>query len=220
MTDMEIVKENEWLIRKIASMFYHADKDDLYQAGVLGILKAIPKYHNEGTTKFSTFAYSFVFGEMYQMIYKNQAIKVSRDTLRAYQRIEMTRSSLAQKLGRIPNNEEIAIFLEMDPILVSQIIVSGSYLMMSLDEKSQESERSYYETIPAEENIPIDESLALQEGISKLNPEEQKIIQYRYFEDMTQQETARKMNMTQVMVSRYEKKGIQKMRSFYDGIAV
>lgn len=219
MTDMEIVKENEWLIKKVSSMFYHVDKEDLYQAGVLGILKAIPKYHNQGTTKFSTFAYSFVFGEMYQMVYKNQAIKVSRDTLRAYQRIEMARSSLAQKLARIPSYDEVACFLEMDPMVVEQIVVSGSYLMTSLDEKNNESERSYYETIPAEESIPIDDVLTLQEGISTLNPEEQKIIQYRYFNDMTQQETAEKMNMTQVMVSRYERKATHKIRSFYDGIA-
>lgn len=210
----DIVKMNEWLIRSVASKFYYPDKEELYQAGALGIMKAYQNYKKNGTTKFSTYAYDYVFGEMYQMVYKNQSIKISRDILRSYQRIEMTRSAMAQKLHKIPSNQEVASFLEMDVNLVEQIVTSGSAVMCSLDDVSSD-ERSYYETIAKEEKVSLDDSLTLQECIESLNPDEKNIIECRYFKDMTQSETAQKLHMTQVMVSRYEKKGLEKMKSYY-----
>jgi len=192
MESNDIVKLNEWLIWKVAKCFYNADLEDLYQAGALGIVKAYQNYRANGTTKFSTYAYDYVYGEMYQMVYKNQSIKLSKDILKTFQRIEMTRGTLAQKLGKVPSNEEIAQFLEMDATFVSQVVVAEP------------------------EKVSLDDSLALQECMNQaLNPEEKKIITYRYFEDMTQSEIAKALNMTQVMVSRYEKKGLQKMQSYY-----
>ena len=88
--------------------------------------------------------------------------------------------------------------------------------MLSLDDTNSYEERSYYETISNEEQVSLDDSLSLQECLESLNSDEQKIIKYRYFGDLTQSETAKMLNMTQVMVSRYEKKGIMKMRSYYD----
>jgi RNA polymerase sporulation-specific sigma factor len=215
METKDIVKLNEWLIWKVAKCFYNADMEDLYQAGALGIMKAYKNYHNNGTTKFSTYAYDFVYGEMYQMVYKNQSIKLSKDTLKTFQRIEKTRSSLTQKMGKIPSNDEVAQFLEMDPIIVSQIVEAGTRIMISMDASSPE-ERSYYETVAEPQNVSLDESLTLKECMNHtLSPEEKKIITYRYFGDMTQSETAKVLNMTQVMVSRYEKKSLQKMQSYY-----
>ena len=215
MESNDIVKLNEWLIWKVAKCFYNADLEDLYQAGALGIVKAYQNYRANGTTKFSTYAYDYVYGEMYQMVYKNQSIKLSKDILKTFQRIEMTRGTLAQKLGKVPSNEEIAQFLEMDATFVSQVLLAGTQIMVSMDATNQE-ERSYYETVAEPEKVSLDDSLALQECMNQaLNPEEKKIITYRYFEDMTQSEIAKALNMTQVMVSRYEKKGLQKMQSYY-----
>ena len=76
----DIVKLNEWLIWKVAKNFYNVDLEDLYQAGALGIMKAYKNYQNNGTTKFSTYAYEYVYGEMYQMVYKNQSIKLSKSS--------------------------------------------------------------------------------------------------------------------------------------------
>lgn len=215
MSTMDIVQEHEWLIKKIAKKFYNSSYEDLYQAGVIGIMEALKNYHNDGMTKFSTYAYKYIFGEMYQSVYKNQSIKLSKDILRTMQKIEMARSSLAQHLNRIPTNEEVAQFLEMDVVVIEQILVSGSYLIRSMDSEENSNERSYYETIKAEERVSLDDKITLQDGIQTLNQDEQKILEYRYFEDMTQSEIAKKLNMTQVMVSRYEKKGLQKMRTFY-----
>ncbi|MCI8575155.1 MAG: sigma-70 family RNA polymerase sigma factor [Bacilli bacterium] len=213
--ESDIVKLNEWLIFKVAKCFYNADLEDLYQAGALGIVKAYQNYHNNGTTKFSTYAYDYVYGEMYQMVYRNQSIKLSKDILKTFQKIEITRSSLAQKLGKVPSNDEIAQFLEMDPVVVGQIVEAGTRIMVSMDASSTE-ERSYYETVAEPEKVSLDETLTLKECMNQtLSPDEKKIITYRYFGDMTQSETAKALNMTQVMVSRYEKRSLQKMHSYY-----
>lgn len=215
MTEETLIRENFWLILKIAKKFYGAEKEDLYQAGALGIVKAYQNYKKDGNTKFSTYAYDYIFGEMYQMVFKNQSIKLSKNVLKSYQRIEMARSALAQRDHKIPSNAEVAAFLEMELYEVEQIIFYGSYLMKSMDDKKEE-ERDYYETIALEESISLDESLALKESISTLKPEEQKIINLRYFKDYTQKETAEKLHMTQVMVSRYENNSLKKMKKFYD----
>lgn len=214
MTINDVVNANKGLIYKIAGNFYNVDRDDLFQAGVLGVMKAYKNYKKNGTTKFSTYAYEFIFGEMYAFVQSQNQIKVSRDILRNYRTIEKNRYSLAQKLNRIPTNEELAIYLEMDINVIEQAIQAAS-MVMSLDFKDNDDERSIYETIPAKESIPIDEQLTIQDGLDTLNEEEKRILEYRYFEDLTQSEVARKLNMTQVMVSRYEKKGINKMRAYY-----
>lgn len=214
MTITDVVNANKGLIYKIAGQFYNVDRDDLYQAGVLGVMKAYKNYKKNGTTKFSTYAYEFIFGEMYALAHSQNQIKVSRDLLRLYKSIEMNRYSLAQKLNRVPTNEELAIYLEKDITVIEQAIQAAT-IVMSLDYKENDDERSIYETIPSKEGLSLDEQLTIQDGLETLNEDERSILEYRYFEDLTQSEVARKLNMTQVMVSRYEKKGISKMRDYY-----
>ena len=84
---------------------------------------------------------------------------------------------------------------------------------MSLDNESDE-ERSLHETIACYENVSQDEKLLLNDSLNSLNPLEKDIINARYYEDLTQSETARKLGITQVMVSRYESKSLAKMREF------
>ena len=87
--------------------------------------------------------------------------------------------------------------------------------MTSLDDNTKEA-RELYETIPSKESISLEEKLTLEEGIESLEEEEQKIIKYRYFNDLTQSETAKKMRMSQVMISRYEQKSLKKLRQYYE----
>jgi RNA polymerase sporulation-specific sigma factor len=208
-----IVELNKGLIYKIANKFYGIDKDDLFQAGALGIMKAYKNYHENGNTKFSTYAYDFIFGEMYNYVYMQKQIKISKDYLRLYKEIEKTKYSLAQKLNRIPSNEEIALFLELDIELINSVIESTN-IVMSLD-KQTDTDRSIYESIPYQENLSLDDKLDINDSIETLNDDEKQIIKYRYFEDLTQSEIADKLNMTQVMVSRYLKKGINNLRKYY-----
>ena len=214
MTTEDLIASNTGLIYKIANdYFYGVEREDLFQAGAVGVLKAYENYKKDGTTKFSSYAYPFIFGEMYTLAMQKQ-IKISKDYLKLYKSIEMARYSLAQKWGFIPNNEQLALYLEKDINEIETAILAGSVMVSSLD-KAGDEERSLYETIASEQVMSWDDQIAIQEGLAQLSEEERQIIKYRYFEDMTQSEVARKLKKTQVMVSRYEKKGIDKMREYY-----
>lgn len=209
-----IIKANIPLIKKIATKFYNASFEDLFQAGCMGVIKAYKNYQKNGNTKFSTYAYDYIFGEMYECVYKNQKLKVSKDLIRLSRKIEVAKNVLSQKLNRLATYEEIAKFLNLDLKVVYEA-VNCLYEPISLDGENKD-EKDYYETIAVKENLSLDEKIALQDSITTLNPDEQKIINYRYFQDMTQAEIARKLKMTQVKVSRYEKKSLEKLRQFYE----
>lgn len=206
----KIIKDNEMLIWKVASRFYGAPKSDLYQAGVVGILKALKKYKNNGITKFSSFAYDYIFGEMY-LVASNKNIKISKDILKLYKKIEETRYVLAQKLERVPSNLELSTFLNISLEDIESACLSAGAIL-SLDD-DREDVRSAHEVIAAPTE-DYDTKILINDSMAVLNESEKDIIKSRYFEDLTQQEIAKKLNMTQVMVSRYEKKGIEKMREY------
>lgn len=198
------------MIWKIASHFYGVDKDDLFQAGVVGLLKALQNYKSNGNTKFSTYAHDYIFGEMY-ILANNKNIKVSKDILKLYKKIESTRYMLAQKINKIPSNLELSEFLGL-PLEDITMAINGAKVIMSLDSK-EDDEKSIYDTIKSKDE-DLDTKILLNDSMETLDEDEKNIIKSRYFEDLTQSEVARKLNMTQVMVSRYEKKGINKMRDY------
>ena len=204
-----ITETNAKMIWKIASHFYGIDKNDLYQAGVVGLLKALENYQKDSNTKFTTYAYDYIFGEMYALA-NNKNIKISKDILKLYKKIEETRYILAQKLGKIPSNYELSQFLNIN-IDDINMACSSANVIMSLD-NNLDGDRSYYEMLG--EEMDLDTKILIDEGMSVLNEDEKNIIKSRYFEDLNQSEVAKKLNMTQVMVSRYEKKGIAKMRKY------
>lgn len=210
MTTNELIQTYMGLIKKVASKFYNMDKEDLIQVGVIGLLKAYQNFRDTSEAKFSTYAYPYIFGEMYTLVNSNRNIKVSKDLLKIYKCVEKTRYELAQRMGRVPTNEEVALFLELDVNLVNDAVVSAS-AMMSLDDEA--SELNLHEVIPDKKVVNVDLKIDLDDSFKVLNSSELEIIKSRYFEDLTQSEVAKKLNMTQVMVSRYEKKSLEKMKA-------
>lgn len=204
----DIIKSNEKMIYKLTNRFYGVDKEDLFQAGVLGLLKALKNY-KESDAKFSTYAFDYIYGEMYNLAL-NKTIKINKEILKLYKSIEKTRAILSQKMDRIPSNEDIAKFLNMDIKDINNAVMSG-FSIMSLD---NEREMPYYETIRLDEKNNIDDAILISESLETLTDDEQNIIKARYYEDLTQSEVAKKLCMSQVMVSRYEKKGLTKMQAF------
>ena len=202
------------LIKHIATKFYEVPFEDLMQAGAIGVLKAYKNYRQNNNVKFSSYAYDYIFGEMYELVMKNRKIKVTKDILKLAKQIEHARNALSLKLGKIPNYEELSQYLEIPLNQIAEVLyVTGE--MTSLDDNTQEA-RELYETIPSKESISLEEKLTLEEGIESLKEEEQKIIKYRYFNDLTQSETAKNMCMSQVMISRYEQKSLKKLRQYYE----
>ena len=209
MTTNELIESHMGLIKKIANKFYNCSREDLIQVGVIGLLKAYQNYKDTKSAKFSTYAYPYIFGEMYQLVNSNKDIKVSKDILKVYKVVEKTRYELAQRFGYVPSNEEVANFLEMDPYLVSEAVLC-SQALISLDDEA--SELNLHEVIADHHQVNADLKIDLDDSFKVLNHDEKKIIKARYFDDLTQSEVARKLNMTQVMVSRYEKKSLEKMK--------
>lgn len=202
------------LIKHIAAKFYEVPFEDLMQAGAIGVLKAYKNYRQNNNVKFSSYAYDYIFGEMYELVMKNRKIKVTKDILKLAKQIEHARNALSLKLGKIPNYEELSQYLEIPLTQIAEVLYVTRE-MTSLDDNTKEA-RELYETIPSKESISLEEKLTLEEGIESLEKEEQKIIKYRYFNDLTQRETAKKMCMSQVMISRYEQKSLKKLRQYYE----
>lgn len=211
MTTLEVIDLNKNLIYKIASKFYGVDLDDLYQVGVVGVLQAYKNYKTNGTTKFSTYAYDYIFGQMYNLVNSSTYYKVSKDLIRLYKKVEVTRYMLAQKLNKIPNNSELSKYLNIELSLIESAVNIGN--IVSLDEDN-ENTRDYHEKMASHENISVDDRLILEESIDILNDDEKNVIKLRYFEDLSQCEVAKKLSLSQAKVSRYEKRSLEKMRSF------
>lgn len=207
----EIVKSSAGLIWKIAKNFYGVDKNDLYQAGVLGVIKAYQNYKNDGITKFSTYAYNYIFGEMY-LVSCNKEIKLNKDINKLIKMVEVGKNRLSQEILREPTLKELSNYLEIPMEKLEQVMqISKSFVRI---DEEKDDERSLHEMIKADEDISIDDKIMINDGINTLNNLEQEIIKNRYFLDLTQSETAKLLGITQVMVSRYEQKSLKKLRQY------
>lgn len=199
------IEEFKPLIKSIASNFYGVEYNDLYQAGVLGLIQAYKNYQSDGKTKFSSYAYKYIFGEMYNYMLSAKALKQNRDLLKLTKLIEKTNVYLTQSLGKIPTTLEIAKYLNIDPNLINMAI-SSTYSILSLDSEL-DNDSSLYNTIKDDKENKLD-YLDLKWSVDNLEEPYKSIIKLRYFNDYTQQEVAKKLKLTQVMVSRYEKKSL------------
>ena len=179
---------------------FYKDKEDLYQVGYIGLLNALNNYDNSIGTKFITYAYPYIYGEMYNLINHDKSIKVNRKTNSLYLKITKVSALLTQKLMHEPSIDEIASYLEIDSSLVIDAL-NTSYAMLDIDERDY----GYNDS-----NL---DNLVLKDEINKLNREEFTIINGRYKNDLSQQEVANIMGISQVQVSRKEKKILEKLKS-------
>ena len=146
------------------------------------------------------------------LLASNKEIKLNKDINRLLKMIDAGRVRLAQEIMREPSNRELAAYLEMEEDKIEQVL-SFANSFVSIDE-DKDNERSWHEVLKEEESISLDDRLELQNSIDSLDTLEKDIIKSRYYEDLTQSETARKLGITQVMVSRYEKRSLTKMKNY------
>ncbi len=204
-----LIKMYDKLIKKIAASFYNASFDDLYQAGCIGLLKAYKKYKKENNAKFSSYAYTWIYGEMYEFVNNSRSIKISSNNLKLYKKIIKAKELLSQKLGKIPTNNELSHFLNIEEEIINDaMLATEKVLSIEGNDEFKILDKIYNKDDNIENKILIDDSLQMLEDIEK------DIIKCRYFEDKTQSETAKSLNITQVMVSRYEKKSLQKLKKY------
>lgn len=200
----KIVSEEEFLIRRVAKKFYNVEKEDLYQAGYLGLIKAQKNYKEE-FGPFLNYAYKYIFGEMYELSVKSRNIKLNKYYLNLYKLVIKSRSYLAQVLNKEPTFKEISDYIEF-PVEEIEYVSMLCEDMFSLDDE--------YENIQIGVNSINEDEMILMESIESLDPLSSLVLKYRYKEDMTQSEVAKVLGISQVKVSRLESKGKQELLEY------
>lgn len=208
----KLIIDNEKLIYSITNYFKNYNsKEDLYQAGCLGLINAYKRYNPNMECKFTTYAYPYILGEMRKLVREDKGIKINREITKLNLKIEKAYVLLSQKLMKEPSISEIANFLEIPEFYVSDAILSLNKIK-SIDEpiNSEGREFTLQDVIGKEDNI--DDLILLKDVLSSLSKEEKDIINNRYIKDYTQSETSKIIGISQVQVSRKEQKVLQKLK--------
>lgn len=208
-TDINVlIKENEKLIYSIITKYsYYFDIDDLYQVSIIGLINAYKNYKDNKNTKFSTYAYFYILGEVKNFIRESNYFKVSKDLIKLNTLIDKTSSYLEQKLQKTPTLEEISLYLKIDYKLLEEA-KDITDLVESLDN----DEISLYNFIGYNDKDIEDDKLDLKNEIENLSLFEKSIIKNRYEIGLSQSETSKVMNINQTKVCRTEKEILNKLR--------
>ena len=201
------------LVRNITSKYnFRSDYDDLFQAGMVGLQIALQKYDAKRETNFTDYAYLWIKGEVLKAINNDYGIHVSTDTYKLSKEIKETREYLSQNLGREPTTFEISYMLgEPEEKIVS--VMNAVTTPYSLDNSYLDDDYNLYNKIALIEKGYDVGVLDLKEAINGLEESERELIMSRYYQDMTQKETAESLGMSQVQVSRKESKILEKIRT-------
>ena len=216
-----LIESNLGLVRSVVSKFLNIgyERDDLFQLGSIGLIKAIYKFDPKFNVKFSTYAVPMILGEIKRYLRDDGMIKVSRSLKQIAIKAKMQTEILTKKLGREPTIEELS----------KEVGVDKEDLVMALE--SNFSVEYLHGVIHEEEGSPIClidkislkgeneeekviDNLLLKEVLGKLDKRERQIIMLRYVEDKTQSEIGEMLNISQVQVSRIEKKVLSKLKTY------
>ena len=209
----ELILENKNLIYSITRYFEkYSNKEDLFQAGCIGMLMAYKNYNTDMNVKFTTYAYPYILGEMKKLVREDKSIKISRNIQLLNLKIEKANILLTQKLMRKPTILELADFLEI-PVYMIEEAINSNKPIYSIDEPLNDEGKDITLQDTIGKTDDIDDLLLLREELSKLNPFEQQLINKRYINDLTQQQTAFELGISQVQVSRGEQKILTKLKS-------
>lgn len=204
----ELIINNQNLIYSIASKF-KGDKEDLFQAGCLGLIDAYQKYDSNYNTKFTTYAYPFIMGEMYKYVLGDKNIKLSSEIVKLNLAIKKAEDYLTQKYKRGPTDIELSSFLEIP--VYKLVETRNCYQTLSLDDDTNES--SLYDFVSFDD-VSKDDLILLRDALNRLEAKEKELIIKRYFYNKTQQEVANELGINQVKVSREEGKVLTKLKKY------
>lgn len=212
----QLINENSGLIWSVARRFIGrgAETDDLYQLGCLGFLKAIEGFDPEFGTQFSTYAVPKISGEIRRFLRDDGTLKVSRSLKEQSASIKSARNKLTVLLGREPTIQELSRQTGFSPEEIA-IAETATAATESIQQEAGEDgfclENVLTDTESEEKMV---EKIALRQAVEKLPERERLVIQLRYYHSLTQQRVAKVMDVSQVQVSRIEKKALDKIREF------
>lgn len=215
-----IVQKNMRLVWSVVQRFLNRgyEPDDLFQIGCIGLLKSVDKFDLSYDVKFSTYAVPMIIGEIQRFIRDDGTVKVSRSLKETGNKIRKAKDELSKKFGRVPTILEIAEFLEISP---EDVVLA---------QEASRAPSSIHETVYENDGDPITlldqiadstetkwfDKIALKEAIRELDERERLIVFLRYYKDQTQSEVASRLGISQVQVSRLEKKILQQMKDRMD----
>lgn len=211
-----LVTENSGLIWSVARRFLGrgTEADDLYQLGCLGFLKAIEGFDLEFGTQFSTYAVPKIAGEIRRFLRDDGAVKVSRGIKERASTIKVARSRLLQELEREPTITEISEKTGLAPediAIAEMATASVESIQQETGEDGFTLENVLSDTQTEEKLL---EKISLRQAIEKLPQRERTVIQLRYFHALTQERVSKVMGVSQVQVSRIEKKALLRLKEF------
>lgn len=209
-----LVRENSGLIWSVARRFLGrgADGDDLYQLGCLGFLKAVEGFDLAYGTQFSTYAVPKISGEIRRFLRDDGTIKVSRTIKEQASTIKIARNSLTHALGREPSIQEISRQTGFTPEEIA-LAETATAATESIQRESGEDGFSLEDVLTdTQTEDSLVEKISLRQAISALQERERMVIQLRYFHGLTQERVAKVLEVSQVQVSRIEKKALSNLR--------
>lgn len=209
-----LVEENSGLVWSVVRRFLGrgVEADDLYQLGCLGFLKAVEGFDLQYGTQFSTYAVPKIAGEIRRFLRDDGTVKVSRSLKEQAASIKSTRSRLTTALGREPTIQEISRQTGFSPEEIA-LAESATAATESIQRESGEEGFSLENILTdTESEERMVEKIALRQAIEALPEREKTVVKLRYFHSLTQQRVAKVMDVSQVQVSRIEKKAIGLLR--------
>lgn len=209
----ELIENNLGLVHSCAHKFKGKgiEYDDLFQAGCIGLIKASDAFDRERGVRFSTYAVPVILGEIRRLFRDGGAVKVSRSLKELSMKVVRERDNFSKKEGREPSLEELAQLLNTDKAQIAHAL-SSSMPPISLTYDEDDGGGQIDLPVPSPEEYLADR-ISLSQVLEQLEARDRQLIYFRYFMQLTQSVTAEKLGMTQVQVSRREKKILQIMRN-------
>ncbi len=211
------IEENLRLVHSLCHRFKGRgiEYDDLFQAGCVGLVKAADAFETERGLCFSTYAVPVILGEIRRLFRDGGPVKVSRSLKELSLKINRLKEILQTELGREPTVSELAARLEVSPEDITEALCANQPTASLTVEDEEGRSEVDIPTVSTEDEIS--DRLAIDMALEKLDDVEQKIIRYRYFGALTQSKTAELLSLSQVQVSRMEKKILKKLRNVLNG---
>ncbi|MDF2632625.1 MAG: sigma-70 family polymerase sigma factor [Caproiciproducens sp.] len=209
----QIISENIGLVHACAKHFKGRgmEYDDLFQAGCLGLVKAVDNFDSDRGVKFSTYAVPVILGEIRRLFRDGGAVKIGRSLKELAMRASREAAAFSEKEGRSPTVGELAEILQVEPAEAAQAL-GASQFPLSLTASPEDGGGQIDISIDAGDD-KIAELLSLKQVVTELEPKDRSIIVFRYFKSRTQMQTAAALGMTQVQVSRREKAILSQLRA-------
>ena len=214
-----LFEENTGLIYSVARRFLGrgVEMEDLFQIGSIGLLKAVDKFDPTFEVKFSTYAIPMILGELKRFFRDDGMIKVSRSIKENQHKIYLIREEIEKELGREPSMREIADAAGLPAEEIAMILGASAEVesIYKTIYQGDGTDISLIDKIPEkkDEQENLLNRIFLEEILQKLEVEERRLICLRYFQDMTQNQIAEVLGVSQVQVSRMEKRTLEKLRN-------